>query len=352
VTGVVVAGALAAKPGNGGEAWVRLSYVLGLQRLGFEVRFAERLADPSSTAVSYFREVTRRFGIAATLVGAGGEPIVGEPIESGDLLLDISGNLRAFRGQFRRTAFVDIDPGFTQFWHVQGVDRLPTYDTYFTIASNIRNPACPIPTGGIEWRPTLPPVVLDLWPVANGGFDRFTTVASWRCPYGPLEGYGPKHHAWRRFAGFPHDSELGFEAVLRIDPADEPDRLALEEGGRRIADPELVASPDDFQRYVATAGAEFSVAQGVYVDTQSAWFSDRSARYLASGKPVLVQDTGFRSSLPVGDGLLAFDGTEDAARAARSIVADYDRHSRAARAIAEEHFDSDRVLTEMLESAL
>lgn len=354
MTSVVVAGALAAKAGNGGEAWVRLSYVLGLQRLGVTTRFVEQIAQPSTEAAAYFRAVTTRFGITASLVDDMGEPIVGEPVEGADLLVDVSGNLRSpsLRQRFHRTAFVDIDPGFTQFWHVQGLERLPPYDVYFTIAANLGTSACAIPTGDIDWRATRPPVVLDLWPVANGGFDRFTTVASWRCPYGAVEGYGLKHHEWRRFAHFPKANGLGFEAVLRIDPADEPDRKALEDGGWRIADPDLVAEPEDFQRYLAAAGAEFSVAQGIYVRTKSGWFSDRSVRYLACGKPVLVQDTGFASSLPVGEGLLAFAGPDDAGRAAHALVEDYERHARGARAIAEEHFDSDRVLTALLEDAL
>jgi hypothetical protein len=103
---------------------------------------------------------------------------------------------------------------------------------------------------------------------------------------------------------------------------------------------------------VQSSGAEFSVAQGIYVETESGWFSDRSARYLASGKPVLVQDTGFARDLPVGEGLLAFRTVEEAVVGAQAIVGDYDRHARAARAIAEEHFDSDKVLTTLLEDAL
>jgi hypothetical protein len=352
MTSVVVGGALAAKAGNGGEAWVRLSYVLGLQRLGFETRFVEQATSPSPSEILYFREVTSRFGIDATLLDDSGTPLVGKPVDGADLLLDVSGNLRGLRRHFTRTAFVDIDPGFTQAWHEEGLDPLPGYDAYFTIAANIHSPECSIPTAGIDWRPTRPPVVLDLWPVTNVGFDRFTTVASWRCPYGAVKGHGLKHHEWRRFAALPHESGIAFEAVLRIGVEDARDRRALERGGWRITEPELVAEPQGFRNYVAAAGAEFSVAQGVYVETRSGWFSDRSVRFLATGKPVLVQDTGFSASLPVGEGLLAFRDPDDAALAARSIVADYDRHARAARAIAEEHFDAGRVLTALLEDVL
>src|SRR5262249_12092203 len=120
--------------------------------------------------------------------------------------------------------------------------------------------------------------------------------------------------------------------------------------GWHITDPRKVAGdPAGFLRYVQESGAEFSVAQGIYVETNCGWFSDRSVRYLASGKPVLVQDTGFGRHLPVGEGLVAFGTLDEAVEGAERIARDYDRHSRAARAIAEEHFDSDRVLGRLLQ---
>ena len=194
--------------------------------------------------------------------------------------------------------------------------------------------------------------MLDEWPVADGGFDRFTTVSTWRSPFGPIEPYGLKHHQWRTFLHLPSQAGLVFEAALRLDPADAADHNALDAQGWRLVDPEVAAEPDGFRDYVRGSGAEFSVAQGIYVETRSGWFSDRSTRYLASGRPVLVQETGFSQHVPVGEGLLAFTTPDEAAAAARAIVGDYDRHARAARAVAEEHFDSDKVLAELLEQAL
>src|SRR5207248_9933903 len=128
-----------------------------------------------------------------------------------------------------------------------------------------------------------------------------------------------------------------FEVALKIHPAESPDREALRRHGWKIVDPEqVVPDPVSFRRYVQGSGAEFSAAQGIYVETESGWFSDRTVRYLASGRPVLVQDTGFDGNLPAGEGLLAFRTVDEAVAGAHAIVEDYDRHTAAARAIAEE----------------
>jgi hypothetical protein len=324
---------------------VRLSYALGLRRLGCDVRLIEEASGASPEALAYARALAKRFGFE---YGAAGEA------ERGDLLVNVSGNLRSdeVRRRFRRTAFVDIDPGFSQFWHDRGIEPIREHDVYFTIGQNIGTGDCPIPTCGIEWRRTRPPVVLDEWPVSDGAFDRFTTVSTWRSPFGPIEPYGLKHHEWRTFMDIPGRSGLRFEAALDIDPADAADREALEANGWQLVDPAVAAEPEDFRAYVQGSGAEFSVAQGIYVETGSGWVSDRTVRYLASGRPALVQDTGFTRTLPAAEGLLAFTTPEEAAAGSRAIADDYDRHARAARALAEDHFDSDKILAAMLEDAL
>ncbi len=345
MTTVAVAGALADKAGNGGEAWVRLSYALGFRRLGCDVRLVEESNDAPRDALDYAASVAERFGL---------DYVPADVVEPCDLLVNISGNVRSrtVRRRFRRTAFVDIDPGFTQFWHEQGIEQIPPHDAYFTIGANIGTSDCPIPTCGLEWHTTRPPVVVDEWPVATGAFDRFTTVATWRSPFGPIEPYGLKHHQWRSFLHLPTETSLTFEAALAIDRADAADRNALDAQSWHIVDPAVTADPEGFRNYVQGSGAEFSVAQGIYVDTHSGWFSDRTVRYLASGKPALVQDTGFTQTLPAGEGLVAFRTPEEAAAGARAIVDDYERHTRAARSIAEEYFDSDRVLEAMLAQVL
>jgi hypothetical protein len=137
---------------------------------------------------------------------------------------------------------------------------------------------------------------------------------------------------------------------LNIHPADKKDFDSLRGHGWHIVDPkDVAADPSAFRRYVQTSAAEFSVAQGIYVETQSGWFSDRTVCYLASGKPVLVQDTGFSRNYPVGEGLVAFRTLDEAVAGAEQIVRDYDRHCRAARALAEGYFDSNKVLGRLLD---
>lgn len=373
---ILVAGALANKYRNGGEAWVRLSWVLGFQKLGFQVFFVEQIHPDSCTDESgratafedsvhlrYFKTVTEMFGISdtASLICGAGQQCYGkspaELLELGsdsELLVNISGNLKwkQLLSRIRRKAYLDIDPGFTQFWADCGSDDLglPGHDYHFTIAENIGRPECPIPTNGLSWLKTRQPVVVEDWPVSGQpSLDRFTTVATWRGPYGPIdrngETYGLKVHQFRKFLGLPGESQLRYEIALDIDPADGSDLKRLQSHGWRIEDPQQVAAdPLAFQRYVQTSGAEFSVAQEIYVKTSSGWFSDRTVRYLASGKPALIQDTGFDRTLPTGEGLIKFATMRDAVNGAKSIAENYSAHCRAARRLAERHFDSNEVL--------
>ena len=371
MTAVVVAGALANKPGSGGEAWVRLSWIRGLQRLGLDVWFVEQLdpslsPEPHAGPVAYFRSVVDRFDLAsrATLL-AGDDTIVGAPLADllslapSATLVNISGHLTHARlfPAFRARALIDIDPGFTQLWHTKGDPgaRVTGHDLHFTIGEHIGSARCPLPTGGVRWQPVRQPVVLSDWPPVDDHEPmHFTTVGNWRGPYGPIDHdghrYGLKVHEFRKFIELPERSVHAFELALRIDAADGGDRIALDTHGWRLTDPYAASDgPEAFRAYVQRSGAEFSVAQGIYVDSRCGWFSDRTVRYLASGKPALVQDTGFSDLLPVGRGLVAFRTIEDAVAGADDIVASYDEHAAAARAIAERHFDSDHVLARFCE---
>lgn len=367
---VFVAGALGNKPGHGGEAWVKLSWVRGLKSLGMDVRFVEELARSidERAASDWFGSIARRFGLQgkATLL-SGGRAILGPSLEElVDLapeaaLVNISGHLTlpALFGAFRRRVMVDIDPGFTQFWHAQGLEgaNVEGHDAYFTIGELIGTPECPIPTAGIDWLPVRQPVVLDDWPAVDAGEpDRFTTIASWRGPFGPVEHggktYGLKVHEFRRFIELPRRSPHRFEIALDIHAGDRRDLEDLRAHGWLIADPrEVAGDPDALRDYVQGSGAEFSAAQGMYVETACGWFSDRTTRYLASGRPALVQDTGFSRTLPVGDGLIPFRTLADAVAGAADIADRYAEHRAAARRLAEEHFDSDLVLARFCEQA-
>ncbi len=379
----VVAGAIANKPFNGGASWTRLSYVLGLRAQGWDVHFVEQIAERAcvdesgySTSfegcvnLAYFRRVTRAFGMedAATLVLEGGSRSAGRSLAeleglaaSTDLLLNISGHLTlpCFLEEAKRRVFVDLDPGYTQCWHAAGDHRarLENHDCYFTVGENVGQPGCPIPTNGIDWRPTRPLVPLDHWdPVAPSWTGRFTTVASWRGPYGPVgvngHSLGPKAHEFRKFVRTPKEAPFTFEVALDIHPGDERDLQLLRANGWRVVDPrDVTADPPTFRDYVRGSSAEFSTAQEIYVATGCGWFSDRTARYLACAKPAVVQDTGFSRNIPVGEGLLSFRTIEEARDAVARIAADYETHSRAARRLAEEYFDARTVLGRLLDDA-
>ncbi len=381
MTTVIVGGALANKPDSGGEAWVRLSWADGLRRLGFDVWLVEQIepascVDAGGQAVpfehsrnrAYFAQVVGDCGWEnrASLVCLG-EPrqvegvdweTVTSAVADAALVVNISGHLRepALLRPARARAYVDIDPGFTQIWHEEGGDLgLEDHDHFFTIGVNIGRPACLIPTGGLAWRPIHQPVVLDSWPVVPcHQRDRFTTIGNWRGPYGPIShhgrSYGTKVHEFRKIAALPRAVPARFDAALAIHDADDPDRLLLEQGGWHLADPAAVAHPAEFRNFIQGSGAEVSAAQGVYVETVSGWFSDRSVRYLASGRPVLVQATGFSSTIPIGQGIVAFSDLEGAAAGAVGILREWDAHAQAARAVAEGSFAHDVVLPPLLEA--
>jgi hypothetical protein len=368
----IVSDALANRPRNGGGAWVRVSYMLGLRRLGFDVVFVEQISRAScgDAGIRFFRDVAEAFGFgeSAALIDEHGVemvPLQGRDLldvaENADFLLNVSGNLRwnPLRRRVHRTVYLDLDPGFTQAWYAGGLmrDLVEGHDVHFTIGENIGAPFCPIPTCGIEWRTTRPFVTLDEWPVSRDGErDLLTTVGSWRGPYGPVtignRTYGVKAHAFRDVIELPARARQRFQLALRIHPDERADLDLLLRHGWELVDPDEVAcDPNSFRRYVQHSGGEFSAAQEVYAETESGWLSDRTVRYLSSGKPALVQETGFSRNIPTGEGLVPYRTLADAVAGAASITAGYEQHCEAARALAEERFDSDGVLSRLLDDA-
>lgn len=382
---IIVGGGISSNYRNGGIAWVWLSWVLGFKRLGFDVLLIDQLDRShcvweegqardyeSCLNLGYFEGVMEDFGLgeSAAVIGEGGEPLFGPPYEdllelaeTAELLVNVSGSLRhePLKERARRKVHVDIDPGFAHFSLASGaaLPRLAGHDLYFTVGGNTGLPGCTLPSGGISWLRTRPPVVLDSWPSSwNGSGNLFTTVGKWRGvgPHGLMEELGltfaQKGDEFRKVIELPTRVDGTFELALRMADEDTAARELLERHGWRLVDPDAVAGdPSAFRQYVQRSGAEFSVAKGVYVDTRSGWFSDRTAHYLASGRPALVQDTGLEQTLPVGEGLLVFETLEDAVEGAKRISDDYDLHARAARSLAEEYFDSDKVLSRFLEDA-
>lgn len=376
---LIVAGSLAQKPGRGGHTWVLLQYLLGFRRLGWNVLFLDRL-DPEmcvdasgqpcpleqSENLRYFLDVTQHFDLEGTfaLLTGYGEGSIGLPrpqvlecVRNAALLLNINGFLidEEILSAAPRRVFLDIDPGFAQIWHNLGLhDPFRGHDDYVTIGENIGQADCAIPTCGLNWLTTRQPVVLDYWPVANGGGrSHFTSIASWRGAYGPLEyegkTYGLRAHEFRRFVELPELSGQQFELALDIHPNEVKDLHLLYANGWSLVNPRMVAGdPWRYRSYIQESMAELSVAKNIYVQTNSGWFSDRSICYLASGKPVVVQDTGLKRHVPTSTGLLTFTTLAEAVDLITEVTAHYDDHARAARAIAEDFFDSDTVLSRLL----
>ncbi len=347
---IVVAGSLAQRACRGGHTWVFLQYLLGFRRLGFDVLFLDWMTPemgPGAEASRYSRAVMERFGLQDhyCLMDAEGEAISGinrrhaiERTTASLLLININGFLAD-----------------GQMWREQGLhDAFAGHEIFVTIAEKIGRPGCRIPTCGLEWVTTRQPVVLDQWPSRPGQGGAFTSIGAWRGPFAPIEfdgtSFGLRVHEFRKFAGLPKLTRQKFEIALEIHDTEVGDRELLRQGGWRLLDPLAVAgSPDDYRDFIGRARAELMVAKGMYVETRGGWFSDRSACYLASGRPVIAQDTGLAGLYPLGDGLLAFHTLEEATAAVESVSADYSRHARAAREIAEAEFGSDRVLTALLE---
>jgi hypothetical protein len=375
---IVVAGSVAQRPRRGGHVWVFLQYLLGFRRLGYEVLFLDRISPamlapddgwPPLAAARWLREVLEPHGLGDSYsllleAGGSGETIglsrqeVLERLRRSTLLIDVMGFLgdEELLAASPRRLFLDIDPGFPQMWQELGLHRsFGDHDSYATVGLRVGKEGSEVPTCGIEWIPTPQPVVLEEWPVTPPG-DRYTSVVSWRGPFGPIdfkgERYGLRAHQMRRFAALPGATEVPLELALDIDEADAADAEALREGGWRLVEPgQTVASADNYRRYVQNSRAEMSVAKDMYVRSRGGWFSDRSLCYLASGKPVLAQATGYEREIETGAGLLTFEGPEEAAAGIEQIESDYDGHSAAARELARERFGSDRVLSALLEAA-
>jgi hypothetical protein len=375
---IIVAGALAQRPRHGGHTWVFLQYLLGFQRLGFDVVFVDRLepgmcvdtqgnpvAFRASDNLRYLAEVMERFGLGDrwSLLFDGGREVAG--LDRGKvvqlsrrsvLLLNVMGYLddEQVLAAAPLRAFLDIDPGFGQMWTELGLAQpFEGHDHHITVGHGVGEDGCAIPTCGIDWIRTLPPVELAEWPSTAGRGTRFTSVASWRGPFGPIEyegrSYGLRVHELRRFVELPARTRASFELALDIDDTDAADRRRLKENRWSLVDPrEVAGDPWRYRSYVQGSSAELMIAKNLYVDTASGWFSDRSACYLASGRPVLAQDTGLGDLLPSGEGLVTFSTLGEAAGGAEEILDGYERHSRAARELAEEHLAANRVLPKLL----
>lgn len=377
---IVFGAVISTRPFSPGMAWNWIHHAVGFQRLGHEVYYVEDLrpdwcVDAAGRACGYpesvnravFEQTMSRFGLLerACQLYDHGEQTCGlsrrallEAIDDADVLINMSGHLTtdAVLSRAKRRVYVDQDPVYTQLWQAEyGVDlKFADYDLFFTVGLNIGTPHTDIPDCGVEWHHLLPPVVLDFWPCpVDPSSRRLTTIASWSA-YRELRyrgrWYRSKYEEFRRFAELPRKTEQELEVALKAYRNDDEGIRLLAANGWHLAQAGAIAELSSYQRYIARSRGEIGIAQNAYVQGRSGWFSDRSAHYLASGKPVLAQSTGFERCLPTGEGLVTFSTMEEAVAGIERINRDYEAHCRAARAFAEERLDYRRVLPTMLET--
>ena len=378
---IVVAGYLVRFP-LGGYAWQAAHYLLGLRALGYDVWFYE---DTGHYSVAYNPatgafDSTYSYGIAAVgdflnRLGLGdrwlfvdvdrglqygpGAQRVNNLLKEADLFVNLGGMncLPLERRGGRPSVYIDFDPVFTQIKLESGdavlAALLEEHTHLFTFGENIGTPRSPAPTAGYRWHPTRQPVAVELWANAGQPGRAYTTVGKWDAQGRDLTYNGEtlqwrKRTEWLRCLDLPARTAAEFEVAMNIEsvPGD-PERLAAY--GWRVVDPIKVSiDPWRYRDYVRASRGEFTVSKDMNVRLRSGWFSDRAACYLAAGRPVVEQDTGFGDVLPLGPGLHAFRTVEDAAAAVELIEAEYERASAHATEVAREYFAAEKVLAELL----
>lgn len=375
---IVVTGLIGQYP-LGGIAWHYFQFVLGLAQLGHEVYYLEDtqqypynpeeggLAKDCSFNTKFIANIMDRYGLAERWAYCFpfqnqwfglSEIKRKEIIRSADILLNVSGTF-ARPGDYReipKLVYIDTDPVFTQIKLARGqmdFKRLvDLHDRQFTFGESFSEQ---IPETGHHWIPTRQPVVLKEWENVIPPRDTYTTIMNWTSHNDVMfegKAYGQKDKEFKRFLQFPKSAaSINLEIAVNAGKTRRTPYDLLRYNGWQVVDPDDVCPDmDSYRNYIIGSKGEWSVAKNGYIQGQAGWFSDRSACYLAAGRPVILQETGFSKVLPVGEGLFAYRTVEEAKESLEKVESDYARHSGAARNIAENYFDSDKVLSRLIEN--
>jgi hypothetical protein len=379
---LVVVGTLASSP-YAGMAWMHMQIAAGLRRLGHDVYYIETTSswpyDPvrqacvrdSDYALSYLDRIAQSCGLGdrwAYRRSYSDKAWFGLPrakaeglLASADAVLNVAGATRFAEEGLKvgRLVHFGTDPVIHEIRFAQGDENIGTliaeHDECVTYGENIGRADCPIPPLPRLRAKTRQPVLLDLWESSPPARDVFTTVGNWKQTGDDVEFngkayYWSKHHEFLKFMGLPQRVDVPLELAMGQAGMSTDDRALLKASGWQLVDATaFTTDPWPYREYVRSSRGEFTVAKDQNVRLRSGWFSERSACYLAAGRPVITQDTGFSTVLPTGEGLFAFNTMEEILTAFDAINADYARHSRAARAIAEEYFRAETVLAKVLE---
>ena len=375
---IIVAGTIG-RSGLGGQAWASLQYLLGLRELGHDVYYLEDCGRSSWVYIWETEEWTHELDYPAAYVHACLEPhgfaqrwiyrdnyrSLGLPLDPflevchrADLLLLRATPLWTWRPEYdepTRRAFIDVDPGFTQINLANGdqgwLEGIQRCERRFTVGHRLGHPACRAPLTGGPWLPTVPPVFLPAWPKMREPGACFTSVIRWQgFKEVEYEGmfYGLRDRQFAAYLDLPGRTDQRF--CLAQMGAD-PEHLRAK-GWEVVPGEEISRTADTYREFIQNSRAELGIPKHGYVAMQGGWFSDRSVCYLASGRPVLLEDTGLGDWLPVGTGLLTFHNPDEALSAIARINAEYERHQHAARELAEAHFATHTVLPGFLDQAM
>jgi len=373
---IVVLGVLANVP-YAGMAWMHGQFVMGLAALGHDVTYIEMTSvwpylpaeltktDDPSYPLAYLDDVMRGFGQpdswayrAAYGDGAWYGPRASQALEclrSADAVLNITGSTTPEEvGVDCRLVYIGTDPVLPEIRIANGdavlSKHLAAHQAHFTYGENIGASDCPVPPLPFPTRPMRQPVVLSRWATTEAPRPVFTTVTNWEVSGYDIEWRGERYSwskgpAFRRLMTLPGHAPVPLELAVGASGMSPEVRAELHDAGWNLADAFTMSQrPWAYRDYITSSGGELSVAKDAVVRTRSGWFSERSACYLAAGRPVVTEDTGFGCALPVGEGLLAFSTADQAEACLHEVLSDYDRHSRAARAIAEDYFRAETVL--------
>jgi hypothetical protein len=375
---IILAGTIG-RSGLGGQAWASLQYLLGFRALGHEVYYLEDCGESSwvynwekgewttelDYPASYVRECLEPFGFENRWIYRTSEGSVGMSLtefqrvcEDAELLIMRAVPVWVWRKEYespKRRAFIDVDPGFTQISIASGdkgiVEGIARCERRFTIAQRISESDCKIPEAGGPWMKTLPPVFLDEWPSVQGRATHFTSIMRWQgfreAKYNGAA-FGQRDKEFPKFIELPRLTSQSFEiALMGIKPEH------LSEKGWGVAPGEKISrTPFTYRVFIQQSRGEFSVPKHGYVECKGGWFSDRSVCYLASGKPVLIEDTGLNGWMPTGCGVVTFHDVASARLAIEQINSDYKNHCLAARNLAENIFSTRKVLPRFIADAM
>jgi hypothetical protein len=378
---IIVTGLLA-QYSFGGVIWDYLQYLLGFRALGHEVYYLEDTGvwpyDPLAATytsdsrhnVAALQRIMEEFDLADRWLyrnGATGEfsgrTPAAEFLDQADLIANVSGAalLRDYQLGSAHLMFLDGDPMFTQLGLVdetkpEQAANLRRYHSHFSFGLNIGQADCAVPTGGLHWKPTVQPIVMEEWPYASGPSTRgYTTVMNW-ASYAPKEWqgkiYGQKDLEFPRFQELPQHTPIHLELAMGQGPGQKRPTELLQSLGWTILEPDQVV-PDHhhYRHFLSTSRAEWSVAKHGYVASKSGWFSCRTACYLAAGRPAVIQETGWSRHLPSGAGVLPFNTVAEATAAIAEVEGNYEYHRRAARHLAQTHFEASHVCGKLLHDA-